>query len=130
MKPKTIKIIYWSVTIFFALAMLADGIAGVVRIEAGKEGLAHLGYPMYVMTILGVAKILGSIAVLQPQLRTIKEWAYAGFTINFIGAFASHVFVGDGIGMLIPPIITLVIMFTSYFLWKRIESTNLQTTRK
>jgi len=125
MKPKTIKIIYWSVTIFFALAMLLDGIVGVMRIEAGKEALAHLGYPEYNLTIFGIAKILGSIAILQPKFRTIKEWAYAGFTINFIGAFASHAFVGDGIGMLIPPVITLVIMFISYFLWKRIESTNL-----
>ncbi len=127
MQLKTIKIIYWSVTIFFALAMLADGIAGVVRIEAGKEGLAHLVYPVYMMTILGVAKILGSIAVLQSQFRTIKEWGYAGFTINFVGAFASHAFVGDGIGMLLPPIITLVIIFISYFLWKKIEPANLGT---
>jgi len=95
--------------------------------EGEKEALAHLGYPEYDLTIFGVAKILGSIAVLQPKFRTIKEWAYAGFTINFIGAFASHAFVGDGIGMLIPPIITLVIMFISYFLWKKIEAANLQT---
>jgi len=127
MKLKTIKIIYWSVTIFFALAMLADGIAGVLRVEGGKEALAHLGYPEYNLTIFGIAKILGSIAILQPKFRTIKEWAYAGFTINFIGAFASHAFVGDGIGTLVPPIITLVIMFISYFLWKKIEATNLQT---
>ncbi len=127
MKLKTIKIIYWSVTGLFALAMLADGIAGVLRVEGGKEALAHLGYPEYDLTIFGVAKILGSIAVLQPKFRTIKEWAYAGFTINFIGAFASHAFVGDGSVMLIPPIITLVIMFISYFLWKKIEAANLQT---
>jgi len=107
--------------------MLLDGIVGVMRIEAGKEALAHLGYPEYNLTIFGVAKILGSIAILQPKFRTIKEWAYAGFTINFIGAFASHAFVGDGIGMLIPPIITLMIMFTSYLLWKKNEPANLQT---
>ncbi len=127
MKSKTIKIIYWSVTVFFALAMLADGVVGVLRIEGGKEALAHLGYPVYALTIFGVAKILGSIAILQSKFGTIKEWAYAGFTINFIGAFASHAFVGDGSVMLIPPIITLVIMFISYFLWKKIEAANLQT---
>jgi len=114
MKPKTIKIIYWSVTVFFALAMLLDGIAGVTRIEAGKEALAHLGCPEYDLTIFGVAKILGSIVILQPEFRTIKEWAYDGFTINFIGAFASHAFVGDGVGMLIPPVIALALMFISY----------------
>jgi hypothetical protein len=73
MKSKTIKIIYWSVTGFFALAMLLDGIVGVMRIEAGKEALAHLGYPEYDLTIFGIAKILGSIAILQPKFRTIKE---------------------------------------------------------
>jgi len=107
--------------------MLLDGIVGVLRIEGGKEALAHLGYPEYNLTIFGVAKILGSIAILQPKFRTIKEWANAGFTINFIGAFASHAFVGDGIGQLIPPVIALVIMFISYILWKKIETAKLQT---
>ncbi len=127
MKPKTIKIIYWLVTGLFVLAMFLDGIAGMLRVEAGKEGLAHLGYPMYFLTILGGAKILGAVAILQTKFQTIKEWAYAGFTFNFISAFASHAFVSDGIGMLIPPVVTLVIMFISYFLWKKIESLHLQT---
>jgi len=125
MNLKTVKIIYWLVTTLFALMMLLDGIAGALRVAGAKEALAYLGYPEYCLTIFGIAKILGSIALLQPVFRTIKEWAYAGFTSVFIGAFASRAFVGSGIGFLILPIIMLAIMFVSYFLWKKIESEEL-----
>jgi DoxX-like family len=121
MKPKTVKFIYWTATVLFVLLMLMDGITGVSRVEAGQEAMRHLGYPIYCMTILGVAKILGAFALLQPIFRTLKEWAYAGFTINFLGAFASHFFTGDSFGMQITPLIVLVFMFLTYFLWKKKE---------
>lgn len=122
MQSKKTKIIYWTITILFALAMLFDGLAGVFRIEGGKEALAYLGYPEYNLTILGIAKILGTIAIIQPVFQMIKEWAYAGFTFTFIGAFFSHAFVGGLSGLLIPPVIMLSLMFTSYYLWKKLES--------
>lgn len=122
MKSRKLPVIYWIITIFFALSMFLDGIAGVLRVQGGKEALAILGYPEYCLSILGIAKLFGSIAVIQPTFRTFKEWAYAGFTFIFIGGFASHAFTGDGIGMLFPPLIMLAIMFASYFLWKKIES--------
>ncbi|MEP6903593.1 MAG: DoxX family protein [Actinomycetota bacterium] len=125
MKPRTAQIIYWIVTVLFALMMLLDGITGALREEGGKEALAYLGYPEYLLTILGIAKILGAIAVLQTVFRTIKEWAYAGFAFVFIGGFASHGFVGSGIGFLFLPILMLAVMFVSYFLWRKIESEKL-----
>lgn len=125
MKPKAPKIIYWIVTVLFALMMLLDGFAGALRIAGAKEALAQIGYPEYLSTILGIAKISGAIAVLQTAFRTLKEWAYAGFTFIFIGAFASHAFVSEGSGLLIPPIFMLAIMFASYFLWKKVETENL-----
>lgn len=125
MKSKNVIITYWIITVLFALMMFLDGIAGVLRVEGGKQSLAQLGYPVYLLTILGIAKISGAIAVLQTAFRTIKEWAYAGFTFIFIGAFASHAFVSEGIGLLIPPIFMLAIMFVSYFLWKKVETENL-----
>ncbi len=121
MKPKTIKNIYWTITIIFALFMLMDGIGGITRQQAGKEVLKHLGYPMYALTIFGFAKILGAIAILQTKFYTIKEWAYAGFAFNFIGAAASRAFVGDGFGLIIAPIVALAFMFVAYFLWKKQE---------
>ena len=110
MKPRTEQIIYWIVTLFFALMMMLDGIAGVLRVESGKAALAQLGFPEYCLSIFGIAKIFGSIAILQTIFSSIKEWAYAGFTFMLIGAFASHVFVGSGIGFLVLPIILLAIM--------------------
>jgi hypothetical protein len=121
MKPKTIKIIYWVVTILFALAMLGDAFGGITKQEAGVVVLKHLGYPLYNMPLFGVAKLLGAIAILQPKFRTIKEWAYAGFAFTFISAIASRAIVGDPFGELIPPLVMLAIMFASYFLWKRVE---------
>ena len=121
MKPKTIKIIYWIVIILFSLFMLFSGVSEVMQTEQAKEIMKHLGYPMYVNTIIGVAKILGAIAILQWKFHTIKEWAYAGFTIDFIGAGASMYFAGDGILMALSPVIFLTVMLISYFLWKKVE---------
>lgn len=119
MKPKTIRTWYWVISIIFALFMLMDGIGGITRQQAGQDVLKHLGYPMYALTIFGVAKILGAIAILQTKFYTIKEWAYAGFAFNFIGAAASRAFVGDGFGLIIAPIVALAFMFVAYFLWKK-----------
>jgi hypothetical protein len=122
MKPISINIIYWVITMLFALAMLADALGGITMQQAGVVVLQHLGYPLYIMPMFGVAKILGAIAILQPKYRAIKEWAYAGFAFTFVSAFVSRVIVGDGTADLIPPIIMLAIMFVSYFLWKKTGS--------
>ena len=121
MKPKTIKILYWAVTILFSLAMLMSGILEVMQTEQSVEVIRHLGYPAYVNTIIGVAKILGVIAILQWKFRTVKEWAYAGFTIDFIGAGASMYFAGDEILTALSPVIFIAVMFISYFLWKKTD---------
>jgi hypothetical protein len=122
MKPKTPKIIYWIVTVFFALMMLLDGFAGALRVAGAKEALEYLGYPEYLSTIIGFAKIFGAVAITQNVFRAIKEWAYAGFTFMFTGAFASHAFTGSGFGFLALPVIMSAIVFLSYFLWRKIES--------
>jgi hypothetical protein len=124
MKPKTTRILYWILTLVFALAMLLDGIGGVTWQEAGQESMRHLGYPLYVLTIFGVAKLLGVVAIVQNKYQTIKEWAYAGFAFNFLGAFASRAYTGDSIGLVIFPLIMLAIMFIPYFLWKKYQSVN------
>jgi hypothetical protein len=125
MKPKTVKIIYWVATGLFALMLLPDGFAGLLRVAGAREALAYLGYPEYLSTILGIAKIFGVVAILQTVFRAVKEWAYAGFTFIFIGAFASHAFVGSGIGFLIIPVVMLGILFLSYFLERKIYTEKL-----
>src|SRR5882762_8985067 len=105
MQPKTIKLLYWTFTIILALLLLMDGIGGVTRQAAGQEGMRHLGYPLYFLTIAGIAKLLAVVAILQTRYQTIKEWAFAGVAITFIGAFASRAFVGDSIFLVIFPLI-------------------------
>jgi hypothetical protein len=122
MSYKKIKIAYWIATIFFAVLMLLDGYGGVTQQEAGQEVMKHLGYPLYVLIIFGIAKILGAVAILQTRYQTIKEWAYAGFAFNFIGAFASRALAGDGAAIAIFPLIGLAILFIPYFLWKKYET--------
>ena len=111
MKPQTIKTLYWILTVLFCLAMLADAYGGVTQQKEGQDVLKHLGYPMYLLTISGVAKIIGVIAILQTRFTALKEWAYAGFTINFVFAVWSRAYVGDSIGMIVPPLIMIAYLF-------------------
>lgn len=119
MTPKALRTAYWIATVAFALLLLMDGLGGVTHAEAGVQALQHLGYPAYLLTITGVAKILAAVAIVQPWFRTIKEWAFAGFVITCVGAFWSRVYVGDGIDVLIFPPIFLAIMIVPYWLWKK-----------
>jgi Zn-dependent protease with chaperone function len=118
---KKIKITYWIVTTLFCLFMLMDGVMGVMRVEEGQEIMQHLGYPVYIMTILGTFKILGAIGILQNKFITIKEWAYAGCTFHFLGAAASRAYGGDSLILIISPLLFMTFMFVSYFLWKKME---------
>jgi len=121
MKQKTIKILYWVFTILFSVFMLYSGISQLMQIPQSLEVMRHLGYPDYVNTILGIAKILGVLALLQWKFKTIKEWAYAGFTFDILGAGASIYFTGDGILAALSTLIFLAVMFISYFLWKKVN---------
>ncbi|MBB1139039.1 DoxX family protein [Myroides sp. WP-1] len=81
-----------------------------------KEAFAYLGYPDYFRIELGVAKILGVLALLLPFLpRIIKGFAYAGFTINIIAAAIAHLAVGEGIRSLVPMVIAGVLLALSYY---------------
>ncbi len=121
MKSKLIDILYWTLTILFALFMLEDGTAKIVGVQQGVDILKHLGYPAYLLTIMGIAQVIGCVCIVQPFFRVLKEWAYAGFCINFLGAGASHYFLHDPIITIISPIIFLIVLFITYFLWKKYE---------
>jgi len=81
-----------------------------------KESIAALGYPEYLMTILGTAKLLGVVALLIPGLPLLKEWAYAGFTFDLLGASASHAFVEDPPMKTLLPLVVLGFAIGSYLL--------------
>jgi hypothetical protein len=124
------KIIYWTLTLIMFLPATAgafvelftNGPANIVKV------MLALGYPLYLMKILGFAKILGGFAVLTGKLPRMKEWAYAGFTFDFLGATASHILAGDPAHALFP-LVFFLIMVVSYYLWHKTAATPLPFTR-
>ncbi len=91
MSEKVKKIIYWISTLWLALGMTSTGIVQLLRVKEDVEFVLNLGYPVYFLTILGVWKLLGTVAVLVPRFPLIKEWAYAGFFFSMSGAAFSHI---------------------------------------
>ena len=118
---KTKKITFWILFTLFCLVMIADGNAGIMQQDEGKKAFDQLGYPYYVMTIVGAAKILGVIGLLQPN-RKVREWAYAGFCFNFIGASASWALSGGPASFVAIPLVMLVIMFVIYWLDQNVRT--------
>ena len=107
---KTKSILYWITTIFVALPIGSGGVAQVAHLKENVEGFVHvLGYPLYFMTILGVWKVLGAIAILVPRFPRLKEWAYAGIFFDLTGAAATWAAVGgsgEALHIIAPLIIT------------------------
>src|ERR1700737_4538382 len=90
-----LRLLYWIPTALTALVMAGGGLGDALRTESALEVFHHLGYPDYFSTILGIAKLLGVVALLAPVPRTLREWAYAGFTFDVVGAILSTFAVGD-----------------------------------
>jgi hypothetical protein len=115
---KRIKIIYWIATIWLALGMLSTGLVQLFKAREGQGGvdmITHLGYPVYLLTLLAVWKILGVMALLIPKYPLLKEWAYAGFFFVMSGAIFSHVAIGDGINEILPSLLLLVLTVVSWY---------------
>lgn len=112
---KTQKVIYWISTLWLALGMVSTGIVQLIHVEDELDNFSRLGYPAYLMTILGIWKLLGVIAVLMPGLPVIKEWAYAGFFFAMSGAIISHIVTGDPITTIFPPLLLLVLTAVSWY---------------
>ncbi len=86
---------YWVVTAFLLFNVLAGAVAELTQQKGNVEGMIFLGYPLYFMMILGVWKVLGTIALFVPRFPRLKEWAYAGIFFNMSGAAISHAVRGD-----------------------------------
>ena len=112
----TRTVAYWATTGLFCAVLGLSGIAHTTRLEDMAESMTGLGYPLYFMTILGLAKLAGVVALLVPGRPLLKEWAYAGFTFNLVGATASHVFAADPFAEALPPLVLLGVGAASYAL--------------
>ena len=112
---KKIKILYWVFTSLFAFMMLGSAIPDILSSPAAVQGMHDgLGYPVYFIPFIGVAKLLGVMAILIPGFSKIKEWAYAGLTFDLIGATFSIIASGAGVANWIFMALPLGLAFLSY----------------
>lgn len=109
------KIIYWVATVWLSLGMLSTGIVQLIKMKEEADMMAHLGYPLYFLTLLGIWKILGVVAVLVPKFPLLKEWAYAGFFFSMSGAVYSHIASGDAAKELFGPVLLLILTVVSWY---------------
>ena len=113
---KTKPIIFWIVTGLLCFGMLVGGTAQILRAKFNVDGIIHLGYPEYVLTILGAWKLLAVITILIPKYRLLKEWAYAGLFFLLSGGVISHFFSGDGVLGALPAFVFMCLTIASWYL--------------
>jgi len=114
------KIVYWIATIWLSLGMLSTGVVQLLKLKGDGPGslntMTHLGYPAYFVTILGVCKILGVVALLIPKFPLLKEWAYAGFFFMMSGAIFTHIAVGNSMNEIFPSLLLLILVVISWYI--------------
>ncbi|SMD32882.1 DoxX-like family protein [Reichenbachiella faecimaris] len=109
------KIIYWVATLWLSLGMVSTGIVQLIKMEEEVDRMLLLGYPSYLLTLLGIWKLLGVVAVLIPKFPLVKEWAYAGFFFVMSGAIFSHFVAGDPVMDFFGPVLLIVLTITSWY---------------
>lgn len=113
------KIIYWVATGLLAAGMGMSAYMYLTRNPELVGAFEMLGFPLYFISILGVAKLLGVVVLLAPAGTRLKEWAYAGFIFTFIGAIWTHIATNTPF---VSPLVFLVVLGVSYFFWIRTKA--------
>lgn len=117
---KALKITYWITTGLIVAGMLLS-FSNYFFNPALKDAFAHLGFPDWFRVELGIAKLLGALALGIPIIPVrVKEWAYAGFFINFFSAFLSHFMVGDPVSNQLAPLLLLALLVVSYVAFHKV----------
>jgi len=110
------RLVYWISTGLLSLAFAVSGVANLLQIESVRDVVEGLGYPLEMMTLLGFLKLAGVVIILMPGYPRLKEWAYAGFAFNLLGALWSHLSFGDSLSTVSAPIALLILVALSYSL--------------
>lgn len=116
---KKYNIIFWSTA---GLLFLTQGIMPILTFnqEGSREAIAHLGYPAYFGAMLAVFKLLGGLTIIIPKLpHRFKEWAFAGFGIDFICAFISFIAVDGLTGFVLLPAVACIILALCYYAYTK-----------
>ena len=111
------KILYWVGTILMGLIMAFSVTMYLTKTEAVQGAFENYGYPSYLVIPLAIAKILGMVAVISGLSKTLKEWAYFGFLIDFTLAATAHLATGDGGGLF--SFVALGAWIVSYTFYRR-----------
>ena len=107
------KVTYWVTTVLLAALSAFAAFSYLTSNQQAVQGFAHVGYPQQLRILLGIAKLLGAIALVVPGIPKLKEWAYAGFTFAWIAAFIAHYLAKDGPRAFMP-LVLLVFLAVSY----------------
>ena len=107
---------YWCVTGLLAAWLILGGVSDIARVSGAREIMKTLHYPYYLLLILGPSKLLAVLALLYPRTRILREWAYAGVTIDGLGAFVSHCMVHDSVPHAVAPLVFLALAAAGYLL--------------
>ena len=121
---KKTKIAYWIFTVLFAFMMAGSGIPDIMVHPLAVQGMhEELGYPVYFIPFIGIAKVLGVIAILIPGSPRIKEWAYAGLIFDLIGATFSIIAIGKPVADWAPMVLPIALGITSYSFYHKLRKT-------
>lgn len=130
---KKTNIFYWIFTGLFGFFMLFSAIPDILSSPVAIEGMHKgLGYPVYFVPFIGVAKALGVIAILVPGLPRLKEWAYAGLFFDLIGATYSIIAVGNfsGSGFMVLPLALAITSYLFYIKRRRLQQQQVEITNR
>ena len=115
---KKVNVFYW---VFTGLIFLLDGVLPALTFNSqlARQSVAHLGYPDYFLIMLTCYKVAGALVLILPMFKgTVKQWAYAGFALNFVSAAISATVV-DGIGHAGFALFALAVLAASYYCYNR-----------
>ena len=118
---KKIRLIYWILTGLFLFVMVGSAIPDVLVVDMAVQGFKEMQMPAYLLPFVGVAKILGAIAILVPGYPRVKEWAYAGLIFDLIGAVYSVAASGKSVENWAPMFLFIALGFASYFYYHKLQ---------
>jgi hypothetical protein len=107
---------YWIITVLLSFCIFFGGLAQALQLKEVLQGFKPLGYPTYFISLIGIWKMLGVIAILVPKFPLLKEWAYAGIFFTMSGAVISHIASDDIKVQIISPIVLAIFTVLSWYL--------------
>jgi len=107
---------YWIITVILSFCLFSGGMAQAVQVKGVIDGFKPLGYPTYFISLIGIWKMLGIIAILVPGFKLLKEWAYAGLFFVMSGAVISHIASDHVTIQIIAPVLLTIFIILSWYL--------------